>query len=202
MTRRQVGWAYVGVGAAVLAAWGLTKVSAALAERSLARMTPEPVATIDQPRAGAVVGEEVVVEGTAVHETIRAPLWLLSSEGGRDWEPEGEIATGSGTWREEIWLTARKGTHVRLAVVAAELPLHNAFKQQKLSPDRTPWMFDPEWRRALHERWLTASVAEPYPPLPAAARVVTFVDVVQGENEPFPGVSLPTLLRAMNAKKR
>jgi len=202
VTRRQVCWAYVGVGAVVLAAWGLTNVSAALAQRSLAKLTPAPVATIQQPRAGAVVGAEVVVEGTAVHETIRAPLWLLSSEGGRDWQPEGEIATGSGRWRDEIWLSARKGTHVRLAVVAAELPLHNAFKAHKRNPDGAPWMLDPDWRASLHERWMTASLAEAYPPLPAAARVVTFVDVVQGENEPFRGVSLPELLRAMNATKR
>ena len=192
----------MGVGAAVLAAWGLNKVSAALAQRSLAKMTRVPVATIDKPRAGAVVGAQVVVEGTAVHETINAPLWLLSSEGGRDWQPEGEIATGSGSWRKEIWLLARKGTHVRLIVVAAELPLHNAFKAHKRNPDGAPWMLDPEWRAHARERWMTASLSGGDPPLPGDARLVASVDVVQGENEPFRGISLPELLRAMNTKKR
>ena len=201
MTRRQLGWAYLGVGAAVLAAPQLMKLSAALVARSVAKMTPAPVATIEHPRAGATIGADVVVEGTAVHETIRAPLWLLSSEGGRDWRPEGELATGTGAWRRQIYLRARKGTRVRLAVVAAEIPLHNAFKKELAHPDGPPWMLEPEWRAIAHERWMTANLGDAYPPLPGDARLVGSVDVVQGENEPttLRNIPLPILLRRMKA---
>ena len=184
MTRRQLSWAYVGVAVVVLAAWPLSKLSTALAGRSLAKLTPAPVATIDEPATDAYVTHQLAVKGRAVHETIRAPLWLLSSEAGDPWRPEGQIATGSGTWQHNVWLTARKGTRYRLAVIAAEIPLHNELQHPK--PREEPlWMRDQESRAAAAARWRTSSLGDgTYPPLPAGARLVTSVDVVQGEDDP------------------
>jgi len=184
LTRRQLSWAYVGVAVAVLAAWPLSKLSTALAGRSLAKLTPAPVATIDEPAANAAVENYLTIKGRAVHETIRSPLWLLSSEAGDAWHPEGPIATGSGAWEQHVWLGGRKGTRYRFAVVAAELPLHNELQHPK--PKEEPlWMRDQESRAAAAARWRTSSLGDgSYPPLPAGARLVTSVDVVQGEDDP------------------
>ena len=184
MTRRQLSWAYVGVAVAVLAAWPLSKLSTALAGRSLAKLTPAPVATIDEPAANAAVENYLTIKGRAVHETIRSPLWLLSSEAGDAWHPEGPIATGSGAWEQHVWLGGRKGTRYRFAVVAAELPLHNELQHPK--PKEEPlWMRDQESRAAAAARWRTSSLGDgSYPPLPAGARLVTSVDVVQSRKDP------------------
>jgi hypothetical protein len=189
LTRQQLGWAYVGVGAAVLAAWPLSKLSSALAERSAAKLTPAPVATIDEPAMGAAVASsELTVKGRAVHETIRAPLWLLSSEAGGAWQAEGQIATGSGTWQRSVWLGGRKGTRHRLAVVAAEIPLHNDLQHPK-KQEEPIWMRDRQlaWeaRMAAARHWWTAPLGDgTYPPLPEGARLVTSVDVVQDQDDP------------------
>ena len=189
MTRRQLGWAYLGVGVVVLAAWPLSKLSSALAARSLAKLTPAPVATIDEPAPNAaVVGYDLNVKGRAVHETIRAPLWLLSSEAGHAWHPEGPIATGSGAWQQRVWLTARKGTRYRFAVIAAEMPLHNDLQHPQKTPEPL-WMRDRELAReanmaAAARRSTTPLGDGTYPPLPEGARLVTSVDVVQGHADP------------------
>ena len=188
MTRRQLSWAYVGVAVVVLAAWPLSKLSTALAGRSLAKLTPAPVATIDEPAANAAVENYLTIKGRAVHETIRSPLWLLSSEAGDAWHPEGPIATGSGAWEQHVWLGGRKGTRYRFAVIAAEMTLHNDLQYPKKTPEPL-WMRDSElarearWRAA--ERWWTAPLGDStYPPLPEGARLVTSVDVVQGQADP------------------
>jgi hypothetical protein len=189
LTRRHLGWAYLGVVAVVAAAWPLSKLSSALAARSLAKLTPAPVATIDEPAPNAaVVGLAQTIKGRVVHETIRAPLWLLMSEAGDAWQAEGQIATGSGAWQREVWLPGRKGTRYRLAVVAAEIPLHNDLQHPK-KKEEPPWMRDSElareasWRAA--ERWWTAPLGDgTYPPLPEGARLVTSVDVVQSQDDP------------------
>jgi len=189
LTRRQLGWAYLGVGVVVLAAWPLSKLSSALAARSLAKLTPAPVATIDEPAPNAaVVGYDLNVKGRAVHETIRAPLWLLSSEAGQAWHPEGPIATGSGSWQRSLWLHGRKGTRYRLAVVAAEMPLHNDLQHPKAEKEPI-WMRNWELAREAHmraaERWRTAPLGDgTYPPLPQGAHLVTSVDVVQSQPDP------------------
>jgi len=89
--------------AAVLAAWPLQKLSFALAQRSIEKSAPPPAATIDEPAPGAGVGAEVTVKGTAVHETIRGWLWLLSSA-----EEEGGPAGRA--WRAQLeWERAPLG---------------------------------------------------------------------------------------------
>jgi hypothetical protein len=188
LTRRQLSWAYLGVGVVVLAAWPLSKLSSALAARSLAKLTPAPVATIDEPAANAAVESYLTIKGRAVHETIRAPLWLLSSEAGHAWHPEGPIATGSGAWEQHVWLGGREGTRYRFAVIAAEMPLHNDLQHPKKTPEPL-WMRDSELAReanmaAAARRWTTPLGDGTYPPLPEGARLVTSVDVVQGQTDP------------------
>jgi len=70
LTRRQLSWAYVGVAVVVLAAWPLSKLSTALAGRSLAKLTPAPVATIDEPAADAYVTPQLAVQVRATPERI------------------------------------------------------------------------------------------------------------------------------------
>jgi hypothetical protein len=196
MTRRQRGWAYAGVAAAVLAAWPLSKLSLALAERSLAKSAPAPVATIDEPAANAAVGVEVTVKGRAVHETIRGWLWLLSSEAGGEWKPEGgPIATGAGTWQKLIFMSGRKGMHYRLAVIAAEIPLHERLKEKLRALESPPpwhlYRFQEEGGgRGIRdwENWEHAPLGDgkTYPPLPDGAALVTVADIVAGDRKnPF-----------------
>jgi hypothetical protein len=162
----------------VLAAWPLQRLSALLAAHSLARMTPAaPVATIDEPAMDATVGAVLVAKGRAVHETIRAPLWLLSSRAGSKWQPEGPIATGAGTWTRTIWLRGPAGTHHRLAVVAAEIPLHRQFEEQVAQAPWTPPCWWLEGQDACRGRgWRNADLGDgrTYPALPDGATLVTF----------------------------
>jgi hypothetical protein len=142
MTPRQRSWAYAGVAAAVLAAWPLQRLSQALVARSLVRSAPAPVATIDEPAPNAAVGVEVTVKGRAVHETIRGWLWLLSSEAGKEWKPVGgPIATGAGTWQKQVVMSGREGMHYRLAVIAAQIPLHERLKEQLHALENPPPWF-------------------------------------------------------------
>jgi len=187
LTRRQLGWAYLGVGAVVLAAWPLSKLSSALAARSLAKLTPAPVATIDVPATSDATNGELLVEGTAVHETIRAPLWLLSSDGG-PWEPEGPIATATGAWQQQVWLRGKQGTRYRLSVVAAELPLHDRYKRLLADVERSR-------RRHMYADepgpvwWLRRATLTDLrlPPLPDGATAIASVDVVVDRQEVWGG---------------
>jgi hypothetical protein len=198
MTRRQLGWAYAGVAAAVLAAWPLQRLSQALVARSLAKSAPAPVATIDEPAPNSAVTVEVTVKGRAVHETISGWLWLLKSEAGGEWKPEGgPIATGAGTWRRQVVMSGRKGMHYRLAVVAAQAPLNERLKEQLHALQNPPLRFldryeeeGAGWGRAWHARdnWAHAPLGDgkTYPPLPDGAALVTSADVVAGDREnPF-----------------
>lgn len=183
MTRRQLVWAYLGVGAAVLAASQLMKVSSALVARSVAKMTPAPFARIDEPAAGARVGAFVVVKGRVAHETVRAPLWLVVSEGGHDWKPEAPIETGSGRWQERVLLPGRVGMHYRLAVIAAEIPLHRQLGEQLAHPRWLPpcWWLEEQGSCAAQRRaWREADTGDgkTYPPLPDGAALVTSADVI------------------------
>ena len=183
MTRRQLGWAYLGVGAAVLAAPQLMKLSAALVARSVAKMTPAPFATIDEPAAGARVGAFVVVKGRVAHETVRAPLWLLVSEGGDEWKPEAPIETASGSWRKRVLLPGRVGMHYRLAVIAAEISLHRQLGEQLAHPRWTPpcwWLEEKGGCAGSIRAWREADTGDgkTYPQLPGGAALVTFADVV------------------------
>jgi hypothetical protein len=205
VTRRQRGWAYAGVVAAVLAAWPLQKLSLALAQRSIEKSAPAPVATIDEPAPGAGVGAEVTVEGTAVHETIRGWLWLLSSAGGREWKPEGPIATGSGAWQRKILLDGRKGMHVRLAVIAAGAPLNDQLKQRVYELEHPPnrRLYDAyeeqggavgrAWRRRLDWEQAPLGDGKTYPPLPAGAALVTSADVTITRPNSMMEVPLPSM---------
>ena len=183
MTRRQRVWAYAGVVAATLAAWHLTKLSGWLGARSRAGLTPAPFATIDEPARDARVGSFVVVKGRVVHETVRAPLWLVVSEGGRDWRPEGPIATGSGNWQRRVLLPGHVGMHYRLAVIAAEIPLHRQFGERLAHPPWTPpcwWREEKGGCAGERQAWRTADPGDgrTYPALPEGAALVTFADLV------------------------
>jgi hypothetical protein len=171
------------VVAATLAAWQLTRLSSWLGARSLARLTPPPFATIDQPTPSARIGSFVVVKGRVAHETVRAPLWLVVSEGGRAWKPEGQIETAAGTWRRRVRLPGRVGMHYRLAVVAAEIPLHRQFNEQLARPPWRPpcWWLEEKGGCAGERRaWREADTGDgrTYPPLPEGAARIAFADLV------------------------
>jgi hypothetical protein len=131
----------------------------------------------------------VVLKGRVAHETIRAPIWLLSSRAGEAWRSEAPIATATGTWQHEVYLWGRKGTRVRLALVAAEIPLHNELKRQlehrrdegppcARSPLEPVETFGPDGNR-VEACYRRASLGDGrYPPLPEGARLVTSIDVV------------------------
>jgi hypothetical protein len=201
LTRRQRAWAYAGVVAAVLAAWQLQKLSFALAMRTLAKQRPAPVATIDAPAANAEVGFEITVKGRAAHGTIRGWLWLLSSEAGRDWRPEGPIATGAGSWQKQILLDGRKGMHYRLAIVTAEAALHDKLKERLYAIEHPPlWrLYDSEEQvghglRALLD-WKNAALGDgkTYPPLPDGAVLVTSADVTIARPNPAMDARVPSM---------
>jgi hypothetical protein len=199
LTRRQRAWAYAGVVAAVLAAWQLQKLSFALTMRTLAKQAPAPVATIDTPAANAEVGFEITVEGRAVHETIRGWLWLLTSEAGHGWRPEGPIATGAGSWRQQVLLNGRKGMHYRFAVVAGDAALNDKLKKQLYDQEHPlPWSWvhgDEQVRGGMREwlDWRQAPLGDgkTYPPLPEGAALVTFADVTIARPDPMMDVPPP-----------
>ena len=165
--------------------------------RSLAKLTPAPFATIDAPAANTTVAAMLTLNGRVTHETIRAPLWLLSSEAGREWRPEGAIATGSGAWQKQIFLNSREGTHYRLALVAAEIPLHYRLKDQLYAREHPPWWPPPCWRNWQEEGGgarcpeMPLGDGKTYPPLPEGANLVTFADVTIGHRDDL--IELPRI---------
>jgi hypothetical protein len=138
-----------------------------------------------------------VVKGRVVHETIRAPLWLLVSRAGRAWEPQGPVNSSSAEWSDQVRLLGREGTRHRLAVVAAELSLVTELKAQVERRPREEYMAwlirRTEWGEAgvgfgAFEAAIDAKAPlgdGTYPPLPAGASLVASVDVVVGrETDP------------------
>jgi hypothetical protein len=195
MTRRGFGWTALAIGVGVGAAWPLTKLASMLADRSLRRLTPKPILTIDAPAPDARIEcLFTIIKGRVVHETIRAPLWLLISRAGGAWEPQGPVNSSSGEWSHKVRLLGREGTRHRLAVIAAELSLANALKAQVEERPREEFM---NWLRRRTE-WGEAGVGfgtfeaaayakaplgdGSYPPLPRGASPVASVDVVIGRD--------------------
>src|SRR5262245_43985696 len=179
----------IGIGIVLALAWPLSRLSEALTARSVAGLTPAPFATIDSPAPGAGIDAVAVLQGRVAHETIRAPIWLVSSRAGAAWRAEAPIATGTGTWEHKVYLWGRKGTQARLALIAAEIPLHNELKRQlerqrDERPPCEPSPLEPVETFGPRGRWIEecyrrASLGDGrYPPLPEGARLVTSVDVV------------------------
>jgi hypothetical protein len=184
--RRSVILTVLWLGVALFAIWPASRLASYLAARSLARLAPEPFATIDRPAANARVGHELVVAGRVVHETIRAPLWLLVSRAGAAWEPEGAIETASGAWERAMWLGGRKGTNYRLVVVAAPHPLPASFAQAQEELEKERWrhqlLLQQNEEAGGRRPWEAAPLGDgTYPPLPANARLVAALDVVLAE---------------------
>lgn len=200
MTRRGFAWTALAIGVGIAVAWPLTKLASMLADRSLRRLTPKPVVTIDVPAPDARVACLTVVKGRVVHETIRAPLWLLVSRAGKAWEPQGAVNSSSAEWSREVRLLGRKGTRHRLVVIAAELPLATALKDRMAGRPHEEYL---AWLRRRTEwgeagvgigafnamAYATAPLGDgTYPPLPRGASLVASVDVVIGrETDPCQG---------------
>jgi hypothetical protein len=169
----------LALAVAAALAWPLAGLASRLAARHLAGLVPAPIATIDAPAPNARVPSEIEVQGRAVHETIDHPLWMIVSEGDRDWEPEAPIDTAQGVWQRSVWLGSRKGTHCRIAIVDVPLSVQDDLRRQVEERQKRPpsWWF-PEREMIEARSWSERSLGYGhYPPLPEGTTLVAFVDV-------------------------
>ena len=200
MDRRTLPLIAISVGLLLAVAWPLTRLASFLIARSVTNLTPAPFATIDAPAPNAAVNDTIVLKGRVAHETIRAPLWLLSSRADKAWRPEAPIPTATGEWQREVYLWGRKGMQYRLAIIAAEIPLHNELKRQveRQRDEHSPcWLAPTEEGggrgQAMQRCYREAPLGDGrYPPLPEGARLVTSVDVVTTGRDAN-GVEIPTM---------
>jgi hypothetical protein len=158
---------------------------------------PTPIATIDEPDAGAPIAGCFRAKGRVLPSTIWKPLWLLEAWDGSGWRPLQEIDPLAGTWDAKTCVHGRTRGQFRLALVVADRDRDAAFRQARAAP---PEDEIPDWlKRRPSDEQSCRGRRHPFPrgfdPIPAGATLVaaSSVRVLEGDQDDPPPCQITPL---------
>ena len=146
---------------------------------------PDPIATIDVPKANASRAGCFLIKGSLVPSTFwRRPLWLIAAPDGRGWHPVTRIAPWGGEWRTTTCVRGRTGDKNRFALVVADGDRDEAFARELVAPHEEI----PDWLKSRKDMEQGGrGRRRGFDPIPAGAGLVASVqvDVREGDEQPW-----------------